>query len=605
VPVPAKRTLRIEPLETRTAPATAVLSNGVLNVFGTAGPDHITVSVDGPALVVRDVAANKNIPVQFGANLFRGARATAVNRIYISGGGGDDIISISGVPKRATIIGGPGDDSITGGLGNDDIYGRAGNDSIFGGGGNDKLYGEVGDDTLWGDDGNDTLFGGDGDDVLAGRAGDDLLYGEAGNDLGSGGDGNDTVLGGVGNDTLFGGAGNDNLSGEDGADEINGDDGNDTLNGGNGDDTLIGGPGNDRMLGMAGDDSMEGGLGNDTMWGGAGNDTIHGGDGDDLIYGEDGTDMLYGEAGNDIIAGGGGNDFIFGGEGDDIIAANTLPNILDGGPGDDTISAGSGDVINGGGGNDTIISGGGGDNNGGNNGTPNNDPPGSGSNNVVHVFQTIRSQWNDGATIDISIRNLSAAPITAWKVEFDADFDLTEHWNAQFLGETSDHFTFQSIPGFWNTTIQPNQVVTFGFNVHLGSGESRAIRNIEFNDQTLTPGGPVNPNPNPNPNTQGTVTPIVRAQWPNGATIDVVIRNTGTTAINGWTIEFDSDFDISEVWNAQLVGRNGNRYTIRNIPDFWNASIAPNTQITIGFNAFLSPGDTTSLSNVTLNGNPV
>ena len=66
---------------------------------------------------------------------------------------------------------------------------------------------------------------------------------------------------------------------------------------------------------------------------------------------------------------------------------------------------------------------------------------------------------------------------------------------------------------------------------------------------------------------------------------------------------FEADFEITDVWNAQLVGRVGNKYTIRNIPNFWNGKIAPNTQITIGFNTRLEVGDSTEIRNVTLTGN--
>ena len=89
----------------------------------------------------------------------------------------------------------------------------------------------------------------------------------------------------------------------------------------------------------------------------------------------------------------------------------------------------------------------------------------------------------------------------------------------------------------------------------------------------------------------GTATETVRSEWFNGATHDVAVRNTGTTPINGWTVSFEADFEITEVWNAQLVGRVGNRYTIRNIPNHWNARIPANTSVTFGFNTRLDVGD--------------
>jgi Ca2+-binding RTX toxin-like protein len=584
--------LRIESLESRTVPATVTLTKGTLSVIGGLGPNNLTVNEAGGQISVPGSKINVNGVMK------TSVPSASVARVFVSGLAGDDVINCSTVTKRCTIIGGIDDDSITGGLGNDDIYGRDGSDSMFGGGGTDKMYGENGDDTVWGDDGNDTLFGGAGNDVLAGRGDNDQLFCESGNDLGSGGDGNDTVLGNIGDDSLFGGNGNDSLKGEDGNDEVNGDLGDDIADGGNGNDTLIGFDGDDELIGLGGNDSMDGGVGEDSMYGGAGNDRGDGGADGDLIYGDDGVDTLHGGNGDDTIAGGAGSDFLFGDDGNDLVAANTLPDIVDGGLGDDTLAGSSSDIIIGGGGNDTIIE----TDDGNGDGNGNTDEPGSGFNSRVYVFQTIRAQWTDGSTNDITIRNIGTTNINGWKVEFDADFEITEFWNAQLVSNDSGHYTFENIPGFWNTQIQPNNQITFGFNTHLASGDSRAIRNIEFDDDVLTPGAP--PGPPPNPNTEGTVTPSVRAQWPDGATIDVTIRNTGTSNINGWTVEFDADFDITEVWNAQLVSRVGNHYTIRNIPGFWNTLIRPNNEITFGFNTHLDPGDSTAMSNITLNGNP-
>ena len=101
------------------------------------------------------------------------------------------------------------------------------------------------------------------------------------------------------------------------------------------------------------------------------------------------------------------------------------------------------------------------------------------------------------------------------------------------------------------------------------------------------------------------MTQTVRAQWTDGTTNDITIRNTGTTAINGWTLTFDAPFEITTVWNAQLVSHVGTMYTISNIPGFWNARIAAGTSIDFGFNARLDAGQGTGIGNVTLNGKAV
>ena len=115
---------------------------------------------------------------------------------------------------------------------------------MSGGGGNDNvtiataitiptiLDGGAGDDSLRGGNGNDLIFGGDGRDTILSNNGDDDVDAGAGDDTVTGGVGRDLLLGGVGNDTLRGGDSNDFLIGGLGADQLFGDNGNDIVVGG-------------------------------------------------------------------------------------------------------------------------------------------------------------------------------------------------------------------------------------------------------------------------------------------------------------------------------------------------------------------------------------
>jgi cellulase/cellobiase CelA1 len=73
--------------------------------------------------------------------------------------------------------------------------------------------------------------------------------------------------------------------------------------------------------------------------------------------------------------------------------------------------------------------------------------------------------------------------------------------------------------------------------------------------------------------------------------MDVKLKNTGTTPVNGWRLEFDLDADIVNIWNATIVSRVGTRYIIQMAP--WNGTIAPGGEITFGFQAS-GPGRTPS-----------
>ncbi len=149
------------------------------------------------------------------------ARANGIERVSITGGLGDDILTGTG-----------GDDTISGGSrGYDTMMGGAGNDTYY----VDNTHDLVMEVTRFGDDGGiDRVFStvdytlpegvenlnldgiaplnGTGNDLqnnIYGNSGNNALIGYAGNDKLKGMDGNDILEGHIGNDWLEGGAGSD------------------------------------------------------------------------------------------------------------------------------------------------------------------------------------------------------------------------------------------------------------------------------------------------------------------------------------------------------------------------------------------------------------
>lgn len=95
------------------------------------------------------------------------------------------------------------------------------------------------------------------------------------------------------------------------------------------------------------------------------------------------------------------------------------------------------------------------------------------------------------------------------------------------------------------------------------------------------------------------VTDTVNA-WNTGLTSSITITNTSTTAINGWSLVFTlpSGQTITNGWNAGYSPSSG-QVTATNVS--YDAAIAPNASITIGFQA-THTGDTAAPTSFTLNG---
>jgi mannan endo-1,4-beta-mannosidase len=73
----------------------------------------------------------------------------------------------------------------------------------------------------------------------------------------------------------------------------------------------------------------------------------------------------------------------------------------------------------------------------------------------------------------------------------------------------------------------------------------------------------------------------LNSQWSNGFTAAIRIKNTTTTAINGWNVnwQYTDGSKITGSWNATLSG--SNPYSAKNVN--WNANIQPGQTVEFGF----------------------
>jgi cellulase/cellobiase CelA1 len=86
------------------------------------------------------------------------------------------------------------------------------------------------------------------------------------------------------------------------------------------------------------------------------------------------------------------------------------------------------------------------------------------------------------------------------------------------------------------------------------------------------------------PGSSCTVAYSVTNSWSGGLQAQVTLTNTGTSAINGWILQwtFQGDEQISNLWNASFT-QSGAQVTARAAS--FNGTVAPGTSVTIGFTA--------------------
>ncbi|MFJ9977022.1 glycosyl hydrolase family 18 protein [Streptomyces cyaneofuscatus] len=83
--------------------------------------------------------------------------------------------------------------------------------------------------------------------------------------------------------------------------------------------------------------------------------------------------------------------------------------------------------------------------------------------------------------------------------------------------------------------------------------------------------------------TSATATYTKKSDWGSGFEGQWTVKNTGTTALSSWTIEWDypAGTRVNSAWDA-TVTNSGNRWTAKNLG--WNGSIAPGASLSFGFN---------------------
>jgi len=97
------------------------------------------------------------------------------------------------------------------------------------------------------------------------------------------------------------------------------------------------------------------------------------------------------------------------------------------------------------------------------------------------------------------------------------------------------------------------------------------------------------------------VTDAVNA-WNTGLTENITVSNTGSSAVNGWSLVFTlaSGQTITSTWNATISPTSG-QVTAKNMS--YNAAIAPGGSVSFGFQANHT-GNTAAPSAFSLNGQP-
>jgi hypothetical protein len=204
---------------------------------------------------------------------------------------------------------------------------------------------------------------------------------------------------------------------------------------------------------------------------------------------------------------------------------------------------------------------------------------------------------NDGTAgaTEVFTVTLSKAQTTAVTVDYGTangtavagtDYTSTSGTLTFAPGATTEKVSVPILP---DTTAKPN--LTYSLDFYDASGAT-----LSSSSATGTIVDTVSP-----PATTGATASFeVTDDWGTGFGAQITVVNNGSTAINNWTLSFDWDRSITDIWDASVVSVNNGVITITNAG--WNSTIPAGGSINFGFNG--SPGNvgTDVPTNYLLNG---
>ena len=193
---------------------------------------------------------------------------------------------------------------------------------------------------------------------------------------------------------------------------------------------------------------------------------------------------------------------------------------------------------------------------------------------------SVSSRWDTGYVAEVTVVNTGEKALRNWSVVAElTGGSIRNSWNAGYKKTDTTEWSFEPEPH--NRIIQPGERASFGFTAEgEACGEPVSLR--------LAQGSILSTE---NADVQWKET----GSWDGHKIMEGTIINKSETPINDWSLVFDMDGRITNIWNAVVTSSGDGRFCIRNCD--YNAVIEAGQSAVFGFEISCDTGSFGGIEN--------
>lgn len=188
--------------------------------------------------------------------------------------------------------------------------------------------------------------------------------------------------------------------------------------------------------------------------------------------------------------------------------------------------------------------------------------------NGYEIKYEIKGSWTGNQNVEITLSNTGSDSLLNWALKYDAHGEINDLWNGAIYSSDSTKYIVKNAG--YNYEVLPEQSVTFGYTL---SGEYMEFPElIDLCTQRVSR------------NDEGYAVKLdVTSDWESGFNGTITVENIGNFPLEAWRLSFDTNFEINDIWNAQILSEFGGTYTICN--DVTTTPIGVGESKSFGFRA--------------------